>query len=571
MDTFKFKTKFAEDIFNSKYKHDGAETWPKLAKLLVNDVCGNRSMCAQPTTAPLMSKGDMEQLTKYITDMAFVPAGRYLYYAGRPVSFYNNCFLLKAEEDTREEWGNIVKRASDCLMSGGGIGIDYSVLRPSGKTLSRTGGISSGPLPLMSSVNEVGRNVMQGGSRRSAIYASLNWQHEDIKDFLYAKDWPQHIKDLKENDFNFPANFDMTNMSINWDTKFIEAVQAEKKIFERKDIDVLKNTSNLMYSAFPLWHDSVLQMCKTGEPGHSYNFWENENETLRNACGEAVSEDDSDVCNLGSINLANIRDIDELQSVVDLAAKFLVCGGIRGDLPYEKVKEVREKNRRIGLGLMGVHEWLLQRGYGYEVNDELQKWLGVYREASERAANEWSDKFFINRPKKYRAIAPAGSIGILASSTTGIEPMFAVAYKRRYLTSGTKWKYQYVIDATAQRIIDQYAVDPDKIETSSGLARDCERRIKFQYDVQKYVDMAISSTINLPAWGTKYNNETTAKELSNTILKYCHGLRGLTVYPDGSRGGQPLTEVPYAEAKNHSGVVFDEVEEGKCKGGICGI
>ena len=148
--------------------------------------------------------------------------------------------------------------------------------------------------------------------------------------------------------------------------------------------------------------------------------------------------------------------------------------------------------------------------------------------------------------------------------------MYAVAYKRRYLQQGTKWKYQYVIDATAQHIIDQYGVDPDSIETSSKLAKDVEKRIKFQYEIQKYVDMAISSTINLPAWGTTDNNEHTAASLANTLLKYCHGLRGITVYPDGSRGGQPLTAIHYSEARKHAGVVFDE-EEAKCSGGICGI
>lgn len=149
--------------------------------------------------------------------------------------------------------------------------------------------------------------------------------------------------------------------------------------------------------------------------------------------------------------------------------------------------------------------------------------------------------------------------------------MYAVAYKRRYLQGGNRWKYQYVIDATAQRIIDEYAVDPDTIETSNKLSTRVEDRIKFQYEVQKYVDMAISSTINLPQWGTKHNNLETSKSLANTLLKYCHGLRGITVYPDGSRGGQPLTEVPYADAKNHIGTIFDEVEEGKCISGICGI
>ena len=554
MTTFKFKTPFAESIFDQKYKHDNCNTWPNLARVLVDDVCGTRELCAKPTSDPLMSKEDRDQLTEYITDMKFIPAGRYLYYAGRPISFFNNCFALKAEEDTREEWGNIVKRASDCLMSGGGIGVDYSVLRPSGRVLSRTGGISSGPLPLMSSVNEVGRNVMQGGSRRSAIYASLNWQHEDIEQFLSAKNWSDTIKKLKAEDFNFPAPFDMTNMSINWDTDFIRRVEVEGV-----DTQVPQ-----------LWYDSVRRMCETGEPGHSYNFYEHERETLRNACCEFTSEDDSDVCNLGSINLGNITSIDELRDVVNLASKFLVCGSIRGDLPYEKVKLTREKNRSIGLGLMGVHEWLLQRGKPYAVCEELSLWLQVYKTESECGANEWSDRFFINRPKKYRAVAPAGSIGILASTSTGIEPLFAVAYKRRYLQGGTKWKYQYVIDATAQRIINTYEVDPNTIETSSNLTTRVEDRIKFQYEVQKHVDMAISSTINLPEWGSEFNNDNTSTELANTLLKYMHGLRGITVYPNGSRGGQPLTEVPYSEAKHHVGVVYDETEE-RCVNGVCGV
>lgn len=563
MDTFSFKTPFAESVFNLKYKHDSCNTWPNLCRVLVNDVCGDRSECSKPNTSPLMSKEDQDQLTQYMVDMKFIPGGRYLYYAGRPISFYNNCFALKAEEDTREEWGNIVKRASDCLMSGGGIGVDYSVLRPSGRTLSRTGGISSGPLPLMSSVNEIGRNVMQGGSRRSAIYASLNWQHEDIESFLSAKDWSEDIKALKAKDFNFPALFDMTNMSINWDTAFANIIHNGTTAAVDGDMRGKQIPD--------LWYKSVLQMCRTGEPGHSYNFWENENDTLRNACTEFTSSDDSDVCNLGSINLGSISTIEELRDVVSLASKFLVCGSIRGDLPYDKVRLVREKNRKIGLGIMGVHEWLLQRGYKYEFNPELGEWLTAYQEESERGANEWSDRFFINRPKKYRAVAPAGSIGILASTTTGIEPLFAVAYKRRYLQSGTRWKYQYVIDATAQRIIDTFGVNPDSIETSSSLAADAERRIKFQYEIQRYVDMAISSTINLPEWGSNLNNESTSKRLADVLLKYCHGLRGITVYPSGSRGGQPLTEISYNDAKQHVGVIFDEVEEGRCAGGVCGV
>ena len=289
---------------------------------------------------------------------------------------------------------------------------------------------------------------------------------------------------------------------------------------------------------------------------------------------EVTSEDDSDVCNLGSINLGNISNLDEFTAVVNLASKFLVCGTLRADLPYEKVYRVREKNRRLGLGLMGIHEWLLQRGYQYEVTPELHEWLKVYEDESERSANEHCDRFYISRPVAYRAIAPTGSIGILAGTTTGIEPLFAVAYKRRFLTEGTKWKYQYVVDPTAQDLIQRYGVKPEQVTSALDLATDYERRIKFQADIQDYVDMSISSTINLPAWGTSENNESKVASFSHTLAKYAPRLRGFTCYPDGSRGGQPLTPVPYEEAIKHKDAIYDEVID-ICEftghGGSCGV
>src|SRR5262249_35824836 len=157
------------------------------------------------------------------------------------------------------------------------------------------------------------------------------------------------------------------------------------------------------------------------------------NETLRNACTEVTSEDDSDVCNLGSINMAEINSKEEFEAVVEHGTYFLVCGTLRADLPYAKVYKIREKNRRLGLGLMGIHEWLLKRGYGYEVTEELHEWLRIYKEASERAGKLLCDKLGISRPVAYRAIAPTGTIAIAAGTTTGIEPLFSVAYKRRYL------------------------------------------------------------------------------------------------------------------------------------------
>jgi ribonucleoside-diphosphate reductase alpha chain len=544
-----FRSKFSEDIFNQKYRHEGAETWDELASTLVETICGD-----------LLTRDERGQLANYIRDLKFIPGGRYLYYAGRPAKFYNNCYLLRAEEDTREDWANLSWKSESCLMTGGGIGVDYSRYRPSGSSLRRTGGVASGPIPKMAMVNEIGRNVMQGGSRRSAIYASLNHAHGDVGQFLVAKDWHEQevvpgltLWDVKQKNFNFPAPLDMTNISVNYDTAWLENYKKTGDVGE-------------------VFRKNVAQALKTAEPGFSFNFYDKENETLRNACTEVCSEDDSDVCNLGSVNMGRIRDLDEFKDVVHLATKFLFCGTFKAHLPYEKVYKIREKNRRLGLGLMGIHEWLIKRGYSYEVTPELHEWLGVYKNTSDTVAKRTADSLGVAVPRGVRAIAPTGSIGILAGTTTGIEPLFAVAYKRRYL-KGKEWHYQYVVDGAAQELIDVYGANPEKIESALDLSPFFERRIKFQADIQDYVDQAISSTINLPAVTDFTLSDAYVNRFAAILAKYAHRLRGFTCYPDGARGGQPLTAVPYREAVNKVGEVFVETSD-ICdisgKGGTCG-
>jgi ribonucleoside-diphosphate reductase alpha chain len=539
----------AEDIFNLKYAHEGCETWDRLARTLVQDVCGN-----------IMSTSDMHQLAQYISDMKFIPGGRYLYYAGRPNKFFNNCFLLKAEEDSREDWADLSWKSESCLMTGGGIGVDYSVYRPKGSKVSRTGGTASGPIPKMEMINEIGRKVMQGGSRRSAIYGSLNWQHADIGDFLKAKDWHSmmvpgtnvSLAQVKEKDFNWPAPLDMTNVSVNYDTAWINQVMARNELGD-------------------VFIQNVRQAMQTGEPGFSFNFFDKENETLRNACTEVCSEDDSDVCNLGSLNFGRIESLQELTDVIRLATQFLICGTLRAQLPYEKVYAVREKNRRLGLGLMGLHEWLLKRGERFEATPELHQWLTIYRSVSDRESAVFSDRLGVSQPVANRAVAPTGTIGLLAGTTQGIEPLYAVAYRRRYLKNGTEWHYQYEVDHTALELIELYGVDPDRIETAADLAVDFKRRMAFQADVQDYVDQSISSTINLPPWGSEHNNEDKVQMFANALALYAPRLRGFTCYPDGSRGGQPITTVSFDEAMAHKGTEFKEVFHDACGGGVCGV
>jgi ribonucleotide reductase alpha subunit len=891
-----FRTRFSQDIFNSKYKHETAETWQELSSTLIDDVCDSR-----------IESGDKRKLIELHSDMKFIAGGRYLYYAGRPHKFFNNCYLLKAEEDSREDWANLSWKSESALLTGGGIGTDYSIYRPAGSIIKKTGGLASGSIPKMKMINEIGRNVMQGGSRRSAIYASLNWQHGDISEFLYVKDWNNikingaydengniaTVKYLKEKNFDYPAPLDMTNISVNYDNAFLRHVYG----INEEELELLHKGIKFPIIQIPKTYiENVRQALSGGEPGFSFNFFESENETLRNACvigeteiltrngweqieslvdqkveiwngfewsivipkitnknipllkitlsdgrnitctnyhkwyistdykgssrevvsedlkigdkiikynfpvlsdgleidskraytqgfisaegmddykyfclyepkymclprldikyigneltsingihrkcikyngsyelksfvplnwnissklewlaglfdgdgcelkegglqlvsvdrnflynlqkllstiginskivdgpregyrmmpdgrggskeylcqesdricigaiqmqelkslgfhcermsfekdpqrdasqfskiikiedagisgnvycfneplrhygifngiltgqcTEVTSEDDSDVCNLGSINMSRIDTIEEFKEVVRLVSQFLLCGTLVAKLPYEKVYRVREKNRRLGIGLMGVHEWLLRRGYKYEVVPELKQWLEVYKNESKRSADELADKLGISRPVKYRAIAPTGTIGIMAGTTTGIEPLFAVSYKRRYL-KGKSWRHQFVIDGTSKLLIEKYGLDHNKIETALDLAKDPERRIKFQADVQDYVDMSISSTINIPTWGTEGNNENHVNMFAKTLLHYAPRLRGFTMYPDGSRGGQPLTPVDYETAKKNEGQEFTEEFFDVCelgKGGTCGI
>ena len=542
-----FRSEWGESIFRQKYPL--FNRWDDLARQLADEVCTG-----------LLPRDTVDAIYEAIRDMKFIPGGRYLYYAGRKSKFYNNCFLLRAEEDSREDWANLSWKAESCLMTGGGIGADYTVYRPKGSHLGRTGGEASGPLPKMQMINEIGRNVMQGGSRRSAIYASLNWRHGDAAAFLRIKNWPdikvpgtdRTLWDVRQADYNFPAPLDMTNISLNYDDEWLAAYSMTG--------DVSK-----------MFYDNVLQACKTGEPGFSFNFGAKGRDTLRNACTEVTSEDDSDCCNLGSLNVSRIGSLEEFRQVAHVATLFLLCGSHRSDVPYEKVERVRENNRRLGLGLMGIHEWLMARGYSYGMNPEFKTWLKVYESESDIAASVGANSLSCARPKGVRAIAPTGTIGILAGTTTGIEPLYAVAYKRRVLTRGTEWVEKYVVDDAANVLINECGIDPDKIETSLDLAKDPERRIKFQYEVQKYVDHAISSTINLPQWGSDHNNLDTVNQMAAVLAKYAHGLRGFTAYPDAARGGQPLTAVSYADAMAYNASVeTHDICSITSKGGVCG-
>jgi len=537
---------FSENIMRLRYSWDKEngekETWDEINERAFSNIF---SIVDFPN-----KKDKLNKILEYAKKRKFILGGRFLAQSGKEYHQTNNCFLLRAE-DTREGWGELLNKASVMLMSGGGIGIDYSSLRPKGAALKRSGGTSSGAVPLMKMINEVGRGVMAGGNRRSAIWAGLIWDHGDIFDFIECKNWIQEVRDLKEKDFDFPAPMDMTNVSVILDKKFFDAYENE-------------NDSKHELAKKVYWK-TIERMLKTGEPGFSINY-ENPKESLRNACTEINSEDDCDVCCLGSINLGQIESLEELIEITELAQLTLLIGTEYSDVPYPKVKEIRDKNRRTGLGLMGIHEWLIKRNYSYDENEELTEWLSAWKDISDSSAKEWANVLGFNEPIKKRAIAPNGSTSIAGGKTTGgLEPVMSIAYQRRYLTP-SGWKKQFVIDFVAERLYEE-GYDVSKMEDAYTLSLDPERRIAFQAYLQNFVDNGISSTINLPAFGSIGNNDI--EGFGKILYKYLPKLRGITVYPDKARGGQPIIPVDFKYALQRKNLVFEGNEN--CENGICGL
>jgi ribonucleoside-diphosphate reductase alpha chain len=534
-----FSNKFTQDIFLQKYSLNGQETWKDTCNRVVSSVCGQ-----------LLNNSDKEEILKLMLSRKFIPGGRYLYSAARAFHQTNNCFLFRAE-DTREGWADAANKATAALMTGGGIGFNYSSLREEGAIIKRTGGFSTGPIALMNIINEAGRYVMQGGQRRSAIWAGLAWSHPDVFKFMKLKDHTEDMKALKQKDFTFPLPMELTNISVDYNTEFFIAIDNES------------HPKHLL--AKQVWLENCKQAFKTAEPGMIFNFMK-DNENLRNACTEVVSEDDSDRCNLGTIWINRCADKKDFAKTVKYSTLFLMCGGIYSHTPNALIKEVGDRNNRIGLGLGGVHEWLMQRGFEYNVTPELHKWLTVYEQDSDETAFLAAKQLGVMVPKGVRAIAPTGTIGIIAETTTGIEPLFCKAYKRRYFKEG-KWLAQFVVDGAVKRLLDS-GIQEALIKDSFDLT--FKQRVKFQADVQNYVDMAISSTCNVASWGSDQNNENTLDANAAMLLKYAKRLRGFTVYPDGCRSGQPLTRVELQEALASEGVVFEE-KENECIGGVCGV
>lgn len=516
-----------QTIESTRYFLPGERAW--------GDVVERCLKVWQAVNAPRSLQDEFRYLMQ---NKIFIPGGRILRNAGLPYHQLSNCFLFNVE-DSREGWGQLANKATVALMTGGGVGVDYGAIRPSGSILNSTYGVASGPIPLIKTVNEIGRGVQCGGFRRSALYASLPWWHKDIFDFIHMKDWPQWLRDQKSRDMDVAAPGDMTNISVRLDKAFFEAY--EDPWHPHYDL------AGEVYAA------AIESMLRTGEPGFQVDF---DNQILRNACTEIISADDSDSCVLGAINLPKCAGLATFRLACEVGTAFLLAVTQYNQSPTEKCREVQHRNRRLGLELMGVGEWFIQQGLLYG-DTAIDTYLQVYKDVSTQAARTWALRWNMPTPIAVRAIGPTGTISIVGETTSGIEPLFAQAYERRYLTKNG-FETQMVIDPVALRYRDRgEALD----DCAYNIPWD--RRVAFQHRVQQYVDNAISSTVNLP------DTNQDARVFGDIVMKYLPGLRGLTAFPNGSRGLQPITPMTLDDALLAHAIV--ESTDNACPSGVCAL
>jgi ribonucleoside-diphosphate reductase alpha chain len=527
---------YSDEVMRHRYSHTvygRKEIWEEICRRVCDNIIGDK----RPESLPYISSDVRDAVLETMLKRKLIPGGRILSQTGRKYHQTDSCFLLRAE-NTREGWADLAGKSTLMFMSGGGVGVDYSDISPFGTELRSSGGIASGPVPLIRLVNAIAAAARQGGERRGACYGSLHWSHQDIDDFIEVKS----REELRH-----------TNLSVRFDSKS----------FDLTDGSVMSVFKKALHYA-----------CKYGDPGFQFD---SDEQVLRNACTEVISSEDSDSCCLGSVNLARISSLQELRDVTYIGTMLLLANTEYTMCPTDRVRVVKDRNRRLSLGLMGVGEWFIQRGLPYgsmhrpNIHDSFATWLNVYKEASLLAAESWSYFFSLPKPVAVRGIAPTGTISIAGGRTTsGIEPLFHTAYIRTYNTLKTKeysngFQQEYVIEPVVKKLLlEGYDIeDIDTAYTLSQTPEGIERRLKFQAEVQEYVDNGIASTVNLPAY-----EKGVEERIEPILLKYLPRLRGVTFYPDGRHGNQPVKPISIREALERD-VVMSEYEV--CKGGVCGV
>jgi ribonucleoside-diphosphate reductase alpha chain len=520
------------------------------------------------------SKADVslyeEAFCQLMENLEFLPNSPTLMNAGHELGQLSACFVLPIK-DSMESIFDAVKYTALIHKSGGGTGFSFSRLRPEKDRVGSTGGIASGPVSFMRVFDTTTDVIKQGGMRRGANMAILNVEHPDILRFIEAKENSEAL-----------TNF---NLSVAVSDEFMKAVEkgTDYNLVNPRTGDVVDKLN-----AKEVFDKIVDMAWRTGDPGVVFIDEINRHNPTpelgkiesTNPCGEQPLLP-FESCNLGSINLSKMVtdkdgqphiDYDKLSQTVKLAVRFLDNVIEVNQFPLPEIAEMTKTTRKIGLGVMGFADMLIQLGIPYDseqglvVADEIAHFISAEADkasielAQERGvfpAFQGSIYDIPDGPRFRNAsrttIAPTGSLSIIANCSSGIEPLFALSYVRHILEGEEFIEVNPYFEEAAKKggfyspeLMKQLAEGkrlkdieevPEEIKRLFVTAHDIspEWHVKMQAVFQKFTDSAVSKTVNFP-------QEATPEDVAKVyMLAYQEGLKGITIYRDRSRESQVLT------------------------------
>ena len=518
--------KSAREILNDRYlwKDDFGNSSETPEEMLLRVA---KHVASAEKTTPLQYVW-ADEYYDLMAKLLFLPNSPTIMNAGRPAPHGQlaACFVIGIE-DSMESICEAIRKQMLIHKSGGGTGFNFSNLRSSGAKVNSTNGRASGPISFMSLFDKATETVQQGGMRRGANMGILNVDHPDIRDFIHCKDKDGTI-----------ANF---NISVGVFDSFMEKAEADPKGAEAVLLDEIAETA---------W--------RTGDPGIIFLDAINRGNTTpdlgpltsTNPCGESPLYP-NEACNLGSINLAKMAikgefDYELLKKTAAIATRFLDSVIDVNHYPLPEISEAVKHTRKIGLGVMGWADLLFQLRIPYDSEQAIElaeKIMSLIKDTAHKTSVELGIEKGIpgalehlgRRNATLTCIAPTGTIALLADCSSGIEPLFALEHTRvRTQIDGTKVIMKQVNRHYAEAFKEELPENVIKsvFITSHDVAP--LSHVRTQGVFQKYTDLAVSKTVNLP-------HESTKKDvLDSYVLAWKLGCKGITIYRDGSKSMQVL-------------------------------